>query len=132
MAKLADGPETASFLPEVADGLVAHGGLAVSKRAAVPLVKAQKACFLCSGCQCGAAAVSGSSYFGAGGVVEEVAVISMVGHSNTRRWPSSWFPSGTNGLSLIPTQTNHRLSTNQLILKAAAPSNWTTLKLTVQ
>lgn len=56
VAKLADGTEAASLLPEVADGLVAHSGLTVSEWAAVSL--------------------------SAGGVVKEVAVISMVGHSN--------------------------------------------------
>lgn len=56
MAKLADGTETASLLPEVADDLTAHSCLTVSEWAAVS--------------------------FSAGGIVKEVAVISMVGHSN--------------------------------------------------
>lgn len=37
VAKLADGTEAASLLPEVADGLVAHSCLTVSERAAVSL-----------------------------------------------------------------------------------------------
>lgn len=57
VAKLADSTEAASFLPQVADGLVAHGSLTVSEWTAVP--------------------------FSAGRVVVEVAVIAMVGHSNS-------------------------------------------------
>lgn len=37
MAKLAHSTEAASLLPEVADGLIAHSCLTVSKGAAVPL-----------------------------------------------------------------------------------------------
>lgn len=55
MAKLADSTEAASFLPEAADGLIAHRSFTVSEWATVS--------------------------FSAGGIVKEVAVISMVGHS---------------------------------------------------
>lgn len=56
VAKLADSTEAASLLPEVADGLTAHSCFTVSEWAAVS--------------------------FSAGGIVKEVAVISIVGHSN--------------------------------------------------
>lgn len=55
VAKLADSTEATSLLPEVADGFIAHSCLTVSEWAAVS--------------------------FSAGGIVIEVAVISMVGHS---------------------------------------------------
>lgn len=37
MAKFANGPEAASLLPEVADGLIAHGCFTVSEWAGVSL-----------------------------------------------------------------------------------------------
>lgn len=55
VAKLADGAEAASLLPEVADNLTSHSCLTVSVWAAVS--------------------------FSAGGIVKEVAVVSMVSHS---------------------------------------------------
>lgn len=51
---------------------------------------------------------SGDTHLGAGGVVEEVAVISMVGHSNTgaRKGPNSWlWSSGPTGLFLFRPKT---------------------------
>lgn len=57
MAKLADVTETLLLLPQGADRLASHRSLAVSKRAAVTL--------------------------STGGIVVEVAVISLHGHSGT-------------------------------------------------
>lgn len=55
VAKLADSTEAASFLPKVADSLVAHGSLTVSEWAAVTLFskkkKEKQAHFLCSHCK---------------------------------------------------------------------------------
>lgn len=94
VAKLADSTEAASFLPKVADSLVAHGSLTVSEWAAVTLFskKNKKTSSLSllslqisfktkdESAEC----IRGLwSYFRAGRVVEEVAVVSMVGHSNT-------------------------------------------------
>lgn len=56
VAELADCAEATSLLPEVADSLIAHSCCTVSEGAAVS--------------------------FGTGGIVKEVAVISMVGHTN--------------------------------------------------
>lgn len=101
MAKLANGTKAATLLPEVADGLIAHRCLTVSEGAAVSLhntwntVSLQVTRHFQQNTQCVNTwfLCLKFSYFSAGGIVKEVAVISMVVHSN------AWV---TEGMKLEP------------------------------
>lgn len=97
VAELADGAEAAALLPQAAHRLIAHSRLTVSKRAAVSLKESRRYTNLISPEHCWdfylfyvyisftnveAKYCSNPqiTYFGAGGVIVEVAVISVVGH----------------------------------------------------